>query len=332
MRLLVLIPAYNEEASVARVIHAVPASIPGIDVVEVAVINDGSTDRTAECAREAGAAVVSHPANRGLGVAFQTGLSYAREQRADLVVTLDGDGQFNPADIPTLLQPLLEGKAAAVTASRFADPALAPAMPWVKRWGNARVASLVSGLTGRTYSDVSCGFRAYSRDTLLRLTVRGAYTYTHEVFLDLASKGIPIVEIPVPVRGVREHGESKVAARVWRYGLRTAGIILGFQRDTRPFHLMLVVSFPFWVGGVAALGWSWSRFLATNVWLKWAAFAGGALIGLALALVFAGFLLDVVRRVRENQEEQLYWLRRLATAPREDTTPAAPPRPPREGA
>jgi glycosyltransferase involved in cell wall biosynthesis len=318
MRLLVLIPAFNEEASIADVVGAVPRTLEGIERVDVTVIDDGSSDRTAQSAREAGAEVISHRANRGLGSAFQTGLRHALERAAEIVVTLDGDGQFNPADIPKLVAPLLEGRASVVTASRFADPALVPTMPWVKRWGNARVAALVSRLTGRRYADVSCGFRAYSRDTLLQLTVRGTFTYTHEVFLDLASKGIPIVEVPVAVRGTRQFGHSKVASKIWRYGLRTAGIMLGFLRDTRPFMLLVWCALPVMVAGLAALGYSYAQWLGTDVWLKWAAFLGGSLVAFASMLILLGFLLDFVRRIRENQEETLYWLRRLATRPPDD--------------
>jgi hypothetical protein len=193
-----------------------------------------------------------------------------------------------------------------VTASRFSDPDLRPEMPAIKRWGNAWMARIVSRLTGWHYADVSCGFRAYARETLLRLTVRGRFTYTHEVFLDLASKGIRIVEVPVAVRGTRQFGESKIASSVWRYGLRAGAIVLGFYRDTQPFFLCLWAALPACVLGLIALGVSYYEWLMTDRWLKWAGFLGGGLVALSLALVFLGFLLDTVRRIRENQEETLY--------------------------
>ncbi len=314
MRILVLIPAFNEETSVAGVIAGVQASVAGVHDVEIVVVDDGSTDATAARARDAGATVLSHFNNRGLGAAFRTGIHHALSSGAEIVVTLDGDGQFDPHDIPKLIQPLLDGKAIVVTASRFSDPKLAPDMPAIKRRGNAWMARIVSRLSGWRYSDVSCGFRAYTRDALLRLTVRGGFTYTHEVFLDLASKGIRIAEVPVAVRGTREFGDSKIASSVWRYGLRAGAILLGFYRDTHPFYLCLWAALPAFVLGWVALGVSYHEWWMTGRWLKWAGFLGGSLVAFALALGFLGFLLDTVRRIRENQEEILYWLRRSSTA------------------
>src|SRR5690606_226429 len=219
------------------VIKRIPRSIASVSRVDVVVVDDGSSDDTAALAREAGAAVVRHPMNAGVGRAFQSLVRFANERRADILTTIDGVGQFNPAYIEKLIAPIVEGRALVCTASRFLDPALVPEMPKIKKWGNARVANLVSMLTGRTYADVSCGFRAYAREALLRLTVYHSFTYTHETFLDLAAKEIPIVEIPLEVRGVREHGQSKVASSVLRYGWRTALIMIRTYRDQKPMQL-----------------------------------------------------------------------------------------------
>ena len=103
--LLVTIPALNEEQTVGQVIRGVPRSIPGIGVVEVLVVDDGSEDRTAAEAEAAGARVIRHPAIRGVGGAFHSALTYGLDHGADLIVSLDADGQFNPADIPALIAP-----------------------------------------------------------------------------------------------------------------------------------------------------------------------------------------------------------------------------------
>ena len=309
--LLIGIPAYCEEASIAAVIASLPRDIDGVDEVRVLVVDDGSTDRTAEISREAGADVVRHPTNIGVGGAFQSIHGFALKVRADILVTIDADGQFPAHEIPTLIAPLLSGEALVCTASRFADPELVPQMPWVKKWGNARVANLVSVFTGRKYSDVSCGFRAYAREALLRLTVYHSFTYTHETFLDLAVKNIPIVEIPMKIRGVREHGQSKVAASVVRYGRRTALIMLRTYRDHRPLNLAMMALAPIFVIGLGLLtvsAWTW---IETGSWIKWAAFVGGAAVALAAAIGFFGFLADMATRLRQNQEEIIYWLRQV---------------------
>jgi glycosyltransferase involved in cell wall biosynthesis len=310
MNLLVGIPALNEAATIRDVIDRIPRVIAGVDEVTVVVVDDGSTDGTGQLAREAGATVLRHPQNSGVGVAFQTMVRHALAVRADLLVTLDGDGQFNPEDIAKLIAPIVEGKALVCTASRFRDAALVPTMPWVKKWGNRQVANLVNMLTGHRYADVSCGFRAYHREALLRLTVYHSFTYTHETFLDLAAKKVPIVEVPLVVRGTREFGKSKVASSVLRYGARTAKIMLLTYRDQAPLRLCAWMGVPLALIGLLLLGWSFWSFEHTGYWLKWAAFAGGASIGCAILAVFFGFMADIATRLRRNQEEILYWLRR----------------------
>jgi glycosyltransferase involved in cell wall biosynthesis len=310
MRLLVGIPALNEARTIADVIQAVPRNIPGCDAVSIVVVDDGSRDETAAKARASGAMVIRHGWNRGLGIAFQTIVRYALEQGTDILVTIDGDGQFSPEDIPTLIAPILNGECEVCTASRFSNPTLIPAMPFIKRWGNQRVAALVSALTRKRFYDVSCGFRAYSREALLRLTVYHSFTYTHETILDLAAKDIPISEVPLSIRGVREFGKSKIAASIPRYCWQTSLIILRFYRDHRPLRLCFYLSLPLTTGGIVLFTVSLMQFLKTNAWLKWAAFLAGGLFGLALAIVFFGFLADMGIRLRKNQEETLYYLRR----------------------
>lgn len=321
MHLLVGIPAFNEAATIRDVIAAIPQRIDGIDEITVVVVDDGSSDDTGKLALQSGAEVVRHAQNSGVGVAFQTMVRHALSVQADILCTLDGDGQFNPADIAKLIAPILGGTALVCTASRFADAALVPTMPWVKKWGNRRVAGLVNRLTGHRYADVSCGFRAYAREALLRLTVYHSFTYTHETFLDLAAKRIPIVEIPLTIRGTREHGKSKIASSVVRYGIQTAKIMLYTYRDQRPLRLCGWLAVPFALAGIALLVWSFLTFRATGSWLKWAGFAGGAALGVALVTLFFGFMADIATRLRRNQEEILYWLRRNGE-PQARTKPA----------
>lgn len=313
VRLVVGIPAYDEEASIAAVVRSIPRVIAGVTEVQVVVVDDGSRDRTAELALSAGATVIRHGGNRGLGAAFRTMVRHAIAEGADLLVTLDGDGQFDARQIPELIRPLRERRALVATASRFLDPAKEPVMPWIKKWGNRRVAGMVSAMTGRRYADVSCGFRAYSRDALLQLTVHHPFTYTHETFLDLAAKRIPFTEVPLGVRGVREHGRSKMASSVLRYGMRTSAILLRTYRDQKPLAACAWIATPLVLAGAVLLALSLAQVVATGSWLKWAAFAGAALLATALALVFVGFLADILTRLRLNQEEMLFWLRRNAS-------------------
>lgn len=126
MKLLVIIPALNEEATIGDVVKCVPRAINGVTDVQVLVVDDGSTDTTAIRAKAAGATVVRHKTNRGVGSAFATGVQAALDRGADLVVSMDGDGQFAPEHIPNLLRPLLNDNVGFVTCTRFPDPELIP--------------------------------------------------------------------------------------------------------------------------------------------------------------------------------------------------------------
>ncbi|REJ67303.1 MAG: glycosyltransferase family 2 protein [Planctomycetota bacterium] len=242
LRLAVSIPALNEEATLAQVIEAIPESIDGIEEILVIVIDDGSTDRTAEIALECGAHLIKHEQTYGVGRAFHSALAAATELGVDLLATIDADGQFDPGDLPKLVAPIVEGRADFVTASRFADPQLVPTMPWIKRWGNRQMSRLISRLTRQTFHDVSCGMRCYNRAAMLNLNLMGAFTYTQEVFLNLAFKNMRLVEVPVVVRGQREHGESRVASSILRYGFHTSRIIFKAYRDYRPLHFFALLA------------------------------------------------------------------------------------------
>ncbi len=216
MRTLVAIPALNEEITIKQVVSAVPSELHGT-CVEILVVDDGSTDSTAAEAGKAGAAVISHGRNMGLGTAFRTMLSYAREKGFHFMATIDADGQFNPEDLTALTRPVINNEADFSTASRFMDPELTPDMPALKKWGNARVAKLVSRLANTEIHDATCGFRVYGPGALERVACFSRFTYTQEVLIDIARKGLRVREIPIKIRGEREHGKSRIASNLWRY-------------------------------------------------------------------------------------------------------------------
>ncbi len=308
LRLLVSLPALNEEATVFAVIRGVPREIIGVGSIEVLVIDDGSSDRTSERAVEAGARVIRHPVPRGVGAAFHSALAYGIEGGADLIVSIDADGQFDPADIPALIAPVLDGRADFTTASRFKDPALVPEMPWVKRWGNQMMSRLISRLAGERFYDVSCGMRCYGRRAALQLHLLARFTYTQEVFLNLSFKQLRIVEVPLRVRGEREHGESRVAASLWRYGLRTAQIIFRSYRDYRPMRffggIALALLLPaFGLGGFLMIHYAQTGQFSPH---KWAGLAAIALAALALLMLQTGIIGDMLNRHRVYLEELLF--------------------------
>jgi hypothetical protein len=313
MKLVVTIPAQNEEKTIARVVAGIPRDLGGIDEVEILVLDDGSSDATAEAARAAGASVVTVQGRPGLGKVFQAGIDAAMRRGADIVVNIDGDGQFDPADIAHLVEPLLDDEADFVTCSRFKDPALYPVMPPVKYWGNWAVVKIVNSICGGSrFTDVSCGFRAFNREALYRLTLFGKYTYTQECFIDLFAKGLRIVEVPLRVRGVREHGESRVAGSIWRYATNTGPIILRAMRDIRPLKFFGLIGVLMFLLALVAISPVVANYIATKKTHPFQSLitVSGVLTTLAFVMGVLALLADMMARHRRITEELLYLARR----------------------
>ena len=312
MKLIVIIPAYNEEKTIGTVIKSIPNKINGITKLEIIVVDDGGKDRTPEIARKSGALVVSHSTNKGVGAAFQTGIDKAIELKADIILNMDADGQFNPLDIPKLIQPIIAGTADMVTASRFKDKNLVPIMPLHKKIGNRLFSNLTSFLVGQKFYDTQCGFRAYSKKAALNLNLFGKFTYTQEAFIDLASKDIKIVEIPLKIRGVREFGKSKVANNVFKYGFRALDIMIKTVRDYKPLEFFGGIGF-----SVFSIGFVFGLFVFAH-WLRTGATSpytsmipiGAVFLILGFLMMFLALIADMNSRIRRNQERILYELKR----------------------
>jgi glycosyltransferase involved in cell wall biosynthesis len=333
MKLVVTIPALNEEQTIGQVIGGIPKNIPGISEIETIVINDGSTDRTVEVAERAGAMVFTMHGRPGLGAVFRAALERAMRRNADIIVNIDGDGQFNPADITKLIQPLLNDAADFVTCSRFADPKLYPDMPRVKFWGNRAVTKIINWVCGGScFTDVSCGFRAFNREAVYRLTLFGRFTYTQECFIDLFSKGMRIVEVPLKIRGVRQHGKSRIASSVWRYAVSSLPIILRAMRDIQPLKFFGAIAMTLFVPGLLTglfvtgwyfyTGWFESRYRTQP--FQSLITISGILITLAFLLGVLALLADMMGRHRRISEELLYLARRRIYSPRRTMRTALP--------
>lgn len=311
LRLLVAIPCLNESATIADVIQHVPRAMPGIDHVDVLVVDDGSSDGTSEQAKVAGAIVIRHAINRGVGTAFQSAVAYAVENHYDIMVNIDGDRQFNPEDIPKLVAPTLAGEADMVTASRFIDPALVPDMSKVKLVGNHMMSYLISRLVRQKFFDVSCGFRCYSREALLRLNLHGAFTYTQETFLDFAVKNLRIKEVPIEVKYFKDR-KSRVAGNIWRYAVNTATIIFRGYRDYFPLRFFIRVAAIFAIPGALLTIAFFINYAMTGHFtgFLFAGFSAAFLFAMATIFLVLGVLADMLDRIRSNQERVLYILRK----------------------
>ena len=206
-RIVAVVPAYDEEAAIGAVVAEIHAVDPAIDVV---VVDDGSTDATAEAAVAAGAAVVRLPFNLGIGAAVQTGFRYALERGYDVAVRLDGDGQHDAAELQKLLEPLGRDEADVVTGSRFREDEGSYRPPLGHRLGITWFAKLVSLLSGQRVTDTTSGFQALNRRAIALFARDYPSDYPEvEATVLLIKHRLRLVEVPVTMRE-REHGSSSI--------------------------------------------------------------------------------------------------------------------------
>jgi glycosyltransferase involved in cell wall biosynthesis len=207
MRVVAVVPAFDEEDAVGAVVEEIRAFDPSIDVV---VVDDGSADATAAKAAAAGAAVVRLPFNLGIGAAVQTGFRYALEHDYDLAVRLDGDGQHDPTELPKLLEPLTRDEADVVTGSRFRDEEGGYRPPLARRLGISWFARLVSLLSRQRVTDTTSGFQALNRGGIALFASDYPSDYPEvEATVLLLKHRLRLVEVPVRMRE-REHGASSI--------------------------------------------------------------------------------------------------------------------------
>lgn len=310
-KLVIYIPAFNEEADIQKVIANLPQTMDGITTIQHLVVDDGSIDGTAKLARASGALVVSHGKNRGVGAAFHSAVQFALENDADVLVGIDADGQFNPVEIPALIQPILEKQVDMVVGNRFTSGRPVE-MAYFKYWGNQRVAQIVSSITGQSFQDVSCGFRAYSREALLRLNIFGEFTYTHETILSLMYQGLRVVEHPIKVKYFPDR-KSRVAGSIPRYAVQTSKIILRVLLDYRPvrvfgsfgsFCMIIGIGFETFLMSHYALTRSFTPYKSTG-------FIGLGFIIFGLLTLIIALIADMLNRLRINQDKLLYELKKV---------------------
>jgi len=210
LKRLAIVPAFNEEASVGRVIDEIRAFDPGF---EIAVIDDGSTDRTAGVAADRGAHVIRLPFNLGIGGAVQTGYRYAFERGYDVAVQVDGDGQHDPGELPKILKPVLDGDADLVVGSRFAarrgDAYRSSA---ARRVGIRIFAGIVSAVVGQRLTDTTSGFRAVNRKGIALFAADYPHDYPEvEATVMCVKHKLRLMEVPVDMRE-RSGGRSSITA------------------------------------------------------------------------------------------------------------------------
>ena len=246
MKLIIQIPCLNESGTLAVALRALPREVPGFETVEWLIIDDGSTDNTAEIARELGVDhIVRHPVNRGLATAFMTGISACLQLGADVIVNTDADNQYEGADIPALTAPIIAMEADMVIGARPIDET--EHFSWIKKKLQRLGSWAVRKASGTTVTDAPSGFRAISRETAYRLNVFNAYTYTLETIIQAGASNLRIVS--VPVRTNDDLRPSRLVKSISSYVRRSLGTIL------RIFVIYHPARFFLWPGSILlALG------------------------------------------------------------------------------
>lgn len=253
MKLIIQIPCWNEEASLPVTLSALPTTVPGFDLVEVVVVDDGSTDRSRQVAAEYGATVVSAGYHQGLAKTFMLGIGACLQRGADVIVNTDADNQYCSDDIEHLVKPILADRADIVVGARpiQAIRHFSATKKLLQRVGSF----IVAVLSGTPVQDAPSGFRAISRQAALSINVFDPYTYTLETLIQAGQKGFRVISIPVRVND--DLRPSRLVRSVGSYVFRSVKTILRILIVYKPFRFFQRIGIAVFLVG-AALGF---RFL-----------------------------------------------------------------------
>ncbi len=301
MKVIIQIPCFNEEESLPIALAQLPRSLPGVDVIEWLIIDDGSTDRTREVALAHGVDhIVGFPTNQGLARGFMLGLKSCLERGADIIVNTDADDQYNAADIPLLLEPILKGQAEIVIGER--PIATISHFSIVKKGLQKLGSAVVRFVSSTDVGDAPSGFRAISRSAAARLNVFSSYTYTLETIIQAGQKNMGIVSVPIRVN--RDLRPSRLVRGIWNYVTRSIATMVRIIVVYRPFRFFFSIGALLFLVGVV--------FGARFLWFYASGDGGGHVQSVILAatmmiigfqtglLAFLADLLSVNRRLLEE--------------------------------
>jgi glycosyltransferase involved in cell wall biosynthesis len=309
MKVIIQIPCFNEEETLGLTLSELPRKIPGVDQVEWLIINDGSSDRTVDVAKACGVDhIVSFNHNRGLASGFMAGLDAALKAGADIIVNTDADNQYCAADIPLLVEPILQGKAEIVIGARPIQNIehFSPVKKFLQGFG-----SWVVRLASNTQiPDAPSGFRAYSRDAAMQMNVFNEYTYTLETIIQAGQKGMAITSVPVRTNGYLR--PSRLVKSIPTYIRRSILTIVRIFMVYRPMRFFAIVGcFPLGMGAFLWMRWLWLFFLDDPTRARAPSLIVAAvLILVGVQLWILGLLADLLSVNRKMLEDIQLRLRR----------------------
>lgn len=309
MKLVVQIPCFNEELTLPAVVNSIPRHIDGVDVLEILVVDDGSTDRTVEVATQLGVDhIITHTNNKGLARAFRTGLDACLALDADIIVNTDGDNQYDAGEIPALVRPILEGRADIVVGDRQTGR-LEHFSP-VKRRLQACGSWVARALSGTTVPDAVSGFRAVSRHAALQLNIVSPFSYTIEMLIQAGRKNLSIAS--VPVRTNRPTRPSRLFRNMFDFIGRSMGTMARMYTMYKPLTAFVCIgTVLFTAGAIPILRFLYFFLLGNGAGHVQSLVLGGVLIILGCMAFLIGLVADLINFNRQLIELTLEKVRQL---------------------
>jgi glycosyltransferase involved in cell wall biosynthesis len=309
MKLIVQIPCFNEEATLPATFNDIPKQIDGVDVVEILIIDDGSTDKTIEVAKTLGVHhIVINKNNRGLARTFRTGLNECLKLGADIIVNTDGDNQYAGWDIPKLIQPILDGKADLVVGDRNTAKVahFSPFKKFLQRLGSY----VVKTLSGVQVPDAVSGFRAYSRDAALQLNIVSPFSYTIEALIQAGKKHMAVTSVPVETNAKTR--ESRLFSSIPKFIERQLTTIVRMYAMYQPLKVFFFIGLTLSIlGAIPILRFLYFYFTGDGEGHLQSLILGGVLTTLGFISFLIALLADLINFNRQLIEQTLEKVRRM---------------------
>ena len=288
--IIISIPAYNEERDIGRTIIEIKEALKEFSYnYKILVLNDGSRDNTVKVAEEQGAIVVSHRRNKGLAETFRSEMKECLERKAAIIVHTDADGQYDPRQIPVLIQKVQQGYDL-VLGSRFRGRI--QYMPFAKKMGNILFSKILSSLTKVRITDSTTGFRAFTAELAREIDFINTFTYTQEQIIKAAKQGFKISEIPVNTKRTRK---SRLFKSPLQYAVKAWINIFRIYRNYEPLQFFGKIGLSFFSIGVLLGVWLVYRFITLgNVGRLPTTVLSALFMLVGIQIVLFGFLADMI--------------------------------------
>jgi glycosyltransferase involved in cell wall biosynthesis len=309
MKLIIQLPCLNEEKTLPQTINDLPKEIPGVDEIETLIIDDGSTDRTIEVARELGVNhVIQFTHNKGLAEAFMAGLNASLQKGADIIVNTDGDNQYNGKDIAKLIDPILKGKADFVIGDRQVENIghFSKIKIWLQKLGSW----VVRKVSNTAVPDTTSGFRALNREAALQLTVISRFTYTLETIIQAGKKNLAVSHVPVATN--EKLRDSRLFTSIPSYLKKSISTIFKIYTVYEPLKIFLLLGgFIFLLGALISLRFLYFYFTGNGAGHIQSLILGAVFYIIGFQIMVIGLVADLIGANRRIIENILYRVRKI---------------------